>query len=192
MKRLLVIASLVCFLLPFTAQAKSSSFSNAVSEWLDDSAGQDLQFSFEKRKIQFQGCKQKAYDLVITQRFAETFSLDMSLGYAKGRNSFGVFSQTVLVKEYQIIPRWHFEQFALGIGMKVQSSHELRSSHGPEFKLPLQETFAVEADLPAFSESHHLRLTLSHEQWKSDDIAFSNAGYSAENNQLTVEYSIAF
>ncbi|MBT0586171.1 hypothetical protein [Alteromonas oceanisediminis] len=170
----------------------ASQLEEKITEWLGGQTQQPFKISFNKQKIQFQGCKQKAYDLLISKPITDRFSIDMSLGYAKGRNSFGVYSQTVLIKEYQIMPRWHFEGFAVGMGITVQSAHELRSSHGPDIRLPLQKAYAIEADLPAFAENHSTRVSLAHETWQAEDVAFTDGSYSAKNTALTVSYSIAF
>ena len=165
---------------------------SSVKKWLGDGDSNQLQISFNKQKIQFEGCKQKAYELFVSKPFTNNFSLDMSLGYAKGRNSWGVFSQTVLVKNYQITPRWHFEHFSLGLGLSVQQSHRLKTSHGPDINLPLQKQWSIEADLPTFAENHSTRISLVHQQWQSNDVAYSATDYSAKNTALMANYSILF
>lgn len=175
-----------------SAYADMKEFRSNVKSFLTETFAGELEFSFQRQKIQFQGCKQKAYDLVISKPFTDQFSIDMSLGYAKGHNNWGIFSQTVLVKEYQIVPRWQFDEFALGMGVKMQSAHQLRSSHGPDFNLPLQKEWAVEADIPTYFDNHNMRISLAHQQWQSDDIAFTDGEYNAENNAINIEYSIVF
>ncbi|WP_100657979.1 hypothetical protein [Alteromonas flava] len=191
MKRLLVGFAMLLWLLPLNTYAKSSTVQKHLSNWLDTVVGEELEFSFEKRKIQFRGCKQKAYDLVITRQFGDDFSVDMSLGYAKGRNSFGVYSHTVLVKEFELMPRWQLGEFTIGLGLKKQSSHSLRSSHAASIQLPLRQAWAFELDLPTFNKAHAFRMKLEHEKWQHvDSIATINN--AASNNAIALEYAIAF
>lgn len=183
-----------CFnLLIADAQAiGSNSVKSSLKSWFSNSVGEHIDVSFNKQKIQFDGCKLKAYDLLITRAFGEHLSLDMSLGYATGRNSWGIFSQTVMVKNYQITPRWHFDQVSIGIGISIQQSHQLKTSHGPEINLPLQKQWSIEADLPALADNHHMRLSLVRQQWQANNLAFSSTNYTAQNTGFSVNYSVVF
>ena len=179
--------------LSFSAHAGGSEkLKSSLEKWLGNGFGQQLQVSVNKQKIQFEGCKQKAYELYVSKPFAENFSIVMSLAYGKGKTSWGVFSQTVIVKQYRIVPKWHFEGFSVGVGMSVQQAHRLRTSHGPDINLPLQKQWTVEADLPAFADNHTTRIAMVHEQWQAEDVGLSSSNYSAKNTGVNLSYSILF
>lgn len=181
------------FLASTNVQAfESKSAKSSIKNWLKGNVGEHLQISFNKQKIQFEGCKLKAYDLLFTKPVGDHLSLDMSLGYATGRNSWGIFSQTVMVKSYQITPRWHFKHFSLGLGLSIQQAHQLKTSHGPEINLPLQKQWSIEADLPTLADNHSTRISLIRQEWEANNLAFSTTNYKAQNTALMVNYSVVF
>ncbi|WP_100642646.1 hypothetical protein [Alteromonas facilis] len=192
MKKCLQATFLLSLCVCANAHAGIKGDREAAAEWLVEQTSGLFSLSFNKQKIQFEGCKQKAYDLTLTSDISDGFSIDFSIGYGKAKNSWGVFSQQVIEQDYQFMPRWQFADWRIGLGVKVQSTHQLRASHGPAIELPLSKQWAIEADLPAFSEDHHFRVALVREDWRyteTQDVAVATFNH---NNAITLNYSMRF
>jgi hypothetical protein len=158
--------------------------------WLKTWTPQNIEIKVAKSDIKFSGCKQKEYLAAFNQPLTENIILEMGLGYAKGKHSWGVFSQKISVKEFTIIPRYKLShRVSIGFGLVAQSQTEFKTSQGIEFNLPKNTEWLVNTRTTGFASNHYWEWTASSQKWSaSDDLGklFENG---ATDNRIGLSYN---
>jgi hypothetical protein len=158
--------------------------------WLQTWVPQNVEFKMLKSAIKFNGCKQKEYVAAYNQPFTDNVLLEMSLGYAKGTHSWGVFNQKISVKEFSFIPRYQYSHdISIGFGMITQSQTEFKTSQGFEFNLPKNTEWLVNTRTDGFADNHYWEWTASSQKWSaSTDLGglFENG---ATDNKIGLSYN---
>ncbi len=151
-----------------------------------------LEVDLSKQRIRFNGCKQKAYQLAFSQQFTQQFSVEANLHYDKGEHRFGVLRQKVSSKAVEVISWWHTKTLRLGVGHKVITSHKMSSPMTEPLSLPTSEALGLHLQMPGMRASHNLAVSLQREVWHVADFAGAANGTSLRDNQLNLQYAIAF
>jgi hypothetical protein len=186
MKSVLVIT---CLLMSPFCSASSDVLENTFG-WLQTWAPQNIEFKVEKSAIKFKGCKQKEYLALMNQPLTENIILEMGLGYAKGRHSWGVFNQKISVKQVSFIPRYQLSHnVSFGIGLIAQSQTEFSTTQGTEFNIPKNTEWLINTRINGFAQNHYWEWTASSQKWiGSNDFgeAFENG---ATDNKVGLSYN---
>jgi hypothetical protein len=186
MKSALLIA---CLIMSNVCAAGSDAF-DATFKWLKTWAPQNIEFVVEKSSIKFSGCKQKEYLALIHQPISKNIMLEMGLGYAKGRHSWGVFKQRVSVKQISVIPRYQINHYmSLGMGFVMQSETEFRTSQGIEFNLPQNTEWLVNSRTAGFIDSHYWEWTASSQKWQASNALGAIFENGLTNNKVGLSYN---
>jgi hypothetical protein len=181
---------LAAFLTVSSHCSASSDVLAATLSWLQTWAPQNVEFKMVKSAIKFSGCKHKEYLAALSQPLTENIVLEMGLGYAKGRHSWGVFNQKISVKEFSFIPRYQFSHdLSIGFGVITQSKTEFKTSQGFEFNLPKNTEWLVNTRTDGFATNHYWEWSASSQKWSaSNDLGgfFENG---ATNNKIGLSYN---
>jgi hypothetical protein len=181
---------LATFLLISSHCSASSDALATTLSWMQTWAPQNIEFKVEKSAIKFSGCKQKEYLAALNQPLTENFVLEMGLGYAKGRHSWGVFSQKISVKEFSIIPRYQVSHdISIGFGMIAQSQTEFRTSQGLEFNLPKNTEWLVNTRTEGFANNHYWEWTASSQKWSAASDLGGLFENGLTNNKIGLSYN---
>lgn len=174
-----------------SSHCSASSDALAITmSWLQTWAPQNIEFSVEKSAIKFSGCKQKEYLAVLNQPLTENFVLEMGLGYAKGRHSWGVFNQNISVKEFSLIPRYQVSHdISIGFGLIAQSQTEFKTTQGVEFNLPKNTEWLLNTRTDGFANNHYWEWTASSQKWSASDDFGGLFENGATNNKIGLSYN---
>lgn len=182
---------LLC-LLSFHCSANDNFWSQSV-DWLKDSLPDSAQLQFNKASIKFKGCKQKDYQLQLTQNINSNLYLETSVGYAYGKLNWGAHSQKVSVKEWSIVPRYQLnEKIDVGFGMVAQSAPEFKTSHGAQIDLPKNSTWLVSTRFKSLSDKHYVEVAVSSQQWQASSETGNWFARGLADNKLNVSYRAVF
>lgn len=189
MKRLLisffVLASFSCF-------AENSLVRSSV-QWIADVLPDDTSFDLASAGLGFKGCKQRDYQMRISQPLTASFSMDTSLGYSKGKLQWGVFSQKVSVYEVSIVPRYQVsERLSFGLGVIAQSEVKFTTSQGLAFDLPRNTEWLASSRIQGSAPGHYWEVMLSSQKWQTSQNAGSWFERGTANNKLTLLYNGSF
>lgn len=181
-------------IIPFILMSSFCSASSDVLDntfaWLQTLAPQNIEFKVAKSAIKFSGCKQKEYSALLHQPLTENFTLEMGLGYAKGRHSWGVFNQKISVKELSFIPRYQVGQnISLGMGLIAQSQTEFSTTQGAEFNLPKNTEWLINTRINGFVQNHYWEWTASSQKWQASDGFGELFENGATNNKIGLSYN---
>ncbi|GAC20525.1 hypothetical protein [Paraglaciecola arctica] len=178
-----------CILVSSHCAASSDALATTMS-WLQTWAPQNIEFNLAKSAIKFTGCKQKEYLAALTQPLTENFVLEVGLGYAKGKHSWGVFSQKVSVKEFSFIPRYQVSHgFSIGFGLIAQSKTEFKTTQGVEFDLPKNTEWLLNARTDGFANEHYWEWTASSQKWSASDDFGGVFESGATNIKIALSYN---
>jgi hypothetical protein len=188
-KRLLisffVLASFSCF-------AENSLVRSSV-QWIADVLPDDTSFDLASAGLGFKGCKQRDYQMRISQPLTASFSMDTSLGYSKGKLQWGVFSQKVSVYEVSIVPRYQVsERLSFGLGVIAQSEVKFTTSQGLAFDLPRNTEWLASSRIQGSAAGHYWEVMLSSQKWQTSQNAGSWFERGTANNKLTLLYNGSF
>jgi hypothetical protein len=168
----------------------SSEMLTTTLDWLQTWAPQNIEFKVEKSSIKFNGCKQKEYLALVNQPITENIVLEMGVGYAKGRHSWGAFNQKISVKELSFIPRYQISHdLSIGFGLVTQSQTEFRTSQGVEFNFPKNTQWLVSARTDGFEKFHYWEWRASSQKWETSEelgLLFENG---LTNNNIELRYT---
>jgi hypothetical protein len=182
---LLSLSSLHC-------NANDNFWSQSVT-WLKDSLPDSSQLEFNKASIKFEGCRQKDYQLMLTQNINSHLYLETSVGYAYGKLSWGAHSQKVSVKEWSLVPRYQLsEKMDVGLGMIVQSAPEFKTSQGAQIDLPKNATWLFSTRFKSSSDKHYLEVAMSSQQWQATSETGNWFARGRADNKLNVSYRAFF
>ncbi|MCU7553364.1 hypothetical protein OCL06_01990 [Alteromonas sp. ASW11-19] len=172
----------------------ADELADRATAWMSDifNSQHVLEVDLTKQKIRFNGCKQKAYQLAFSQQLTKQFSVEANLHYDKGELRFGVLRQKVSSKAVEVISWWHTDTLRLGLGHKVITSHKMSSPMTESLSLPTSQALGVHLEMPGMRASHNLALSLQREVWEVADFAGAANGTSLRDNQLNLQYAIAF
>jgi hypothetical protein len=188
-KRLLisffVLASFSCF-------AENSLVRSSV-QWIADVLPDDTSFDLASAGLGFKGCKQRDYQMRISQPLTASFSMDTSLGYSKGKLQWGVFSQKVSVYEVSIVPRYQVsERLSFGLGVIAQSEVKFTTSQGLAFDLPRNTEWLASSRIQGSAPGHYWEVMVSSQKWQTSQNAGSWFERGTANNKLTLLYNGSF
>lgn len=177
-----------CLIISSHCYAGSDTLSKTLS-WLHTWTPQSIEFKVVKSAIKFSGCKQKEYLAAINQPLTENIVLEMGLGYAKGRHSWGAYNQKISVKEFIFIPRYQVSHdVSIGFGVVTQSQTEFKTSQGFEFNLPKNTEWLVNTRIDGFANNHYWEWSASSQKWSASiDLGglFENG---STNNKVGLSY----
>lgn len=186
MKSVLV---MTCLLMSNLCSASSDVMDNTFA-WLQTLAPENIEFKVEKSSIKFSGCKQKEYLALMHQPVTENITLEMGLGYAKGRHSWGVFNQKISVKELSFIPRYQVSQnISIGLGLVAQSQTDFSTSQGAEFNLPKNTEWLINTRVVGFAQNHYWEWTASSQKWQASNKFGELFESGATNNKIGLSYN---
>lgn len=114
----------------------------------------------------------------------------MGLGYAKGKHSWGVFSQKISVKEFTFIPRYQFSHsVSIGMGLVAQSQTEFKTSQGIEFNLPKNTQWLINTRINGFANNHYWEWSASSQKWSASDDLDGLFENGAIDNRIGLSYN---
>ena len=162
-------------------------------DWLKESLPETAQLEFNKASIKFKGCKQKDYQLQLTQNINSHLYVESSIGYAYGKLSLGAHTQKVSVKEWSIVPRYQLsEKLDVGFGMVVQSAPEFKTSKGAQIDLPKNSTWLFTTRFKSLSDKHYFEVALSSQQWQATSETGNWFARGLADNKLNFSYRAIF
>ena len=158
-----------------------------------DSLPKDIDVSFSKSRIKFDGCKHREYQLRFVKPVSEAFSIEADMTHAKGQLDWGVYNQSVSVMRYSIVPTYHYsEQLAFGAGMTYQSSPDFKTSHSGEFELPEHKKLFVRTRIFGMRQDHHVEFELSRANWQATSAEGNWLEQGKSDSRLTLTYQGSF
>ncbi|MFT5674591.1 MAG: hypothetical protein ACI808_000513 [Paraglaciecola sp.] len=171
----------------------NDNFLSQSVDWLKKSLPDNAQIDFNKASIKFKGCRQKDYQLMLTQNINSNLYLETSVGYAYGKLSWGAHSQKVSVKEWSLVPRYQLnEKIDVGLGMVVQSAPEFKTSQGVQFDLPKNSTWLLSTRFKNSSDKHYFEVAMSSQQWQATSETGNWFVRGRADNKLNVSYRALF
>ncbi|MGS2721450.1 hypothetical protein [Paraglaciecola aestuariivivens] len=158
--------------------------------WFQSLAPQNIEFKVEKSAIKFSGCKQKEYFALFNQPISNKMVLEMGLGYAKGKHTFGAYNQKVSVKQLSFIPRYQVSHaISFGIGLIAQSKTEFKNTQGVEFDLPENTQWVMNTRIQGFAKTHYWEWTASSQKWRASRDLSGTFARSATDNKIGFSYN---
>ncbi|AEF04798.1 hypothetical protein C7Y69_12890 [Alteromonas sp. KS69] len=172
----------------------SASAIEDAEQWLSEYVSLDDTFSIalSKNKIRFKGCKQKQYQLVVNQQFTKRFNVEAIVHYNKGLLDYGVLAQRVKSHEFEVVSWWDKGSYRVGLSHKIRPEHEISIPVAEVIQLPTSTTASVYFEVPLMEERHTLTVAASRESWKSDSATIQLPWSKAHDNQVKLQYAIAF
>ncbi|MEO9944501.1 MAG: hypothetical protein ABJD02_12145 [Paraglaciecola sp.] len=158
-------------------------------EWLSGFNSENIELGVDKSAIKFAGCNQVTYSASFNQALTKSASLEMSLGYAKGRHSWGVFNQRVSFKELSIIPRYQVNHdLSIGAGVTLQTSTEFKSAQGVQLDLPKNSEWLLNARMNGMHSSHYWEVAIASQTWDVSQTFSSIFDKKVTNSKLELQY----
>ncbi|MBU3002176.1 hypothetical protein [Paraglaciecola arctica] len=158
--------------------------------WLKTWSPQNIEFTMLKSAIKFNGCRQKEYLAAFNQPLTDNITLEMAVGYAKGKHSWGVFSQKISVKEFTFVPRFHLTQnVSIGFGVIAQSQTEFKTSQGIELNLPKNTEWLFSTRTNGFAYNHYLEWSLSSQKWRASNDFGGLFENGTTNHKVVLSYN---
>ncbi|MEP0355471.1 MAG: hypothetical protein ABJH06_19310 [Paraglaciecola sp.] len=158
-------------------------------EWLSSFNSASIEFGVDKSAIEFVGCNQVTYSASLNQAITKSTSLEMGLGYAKGRHSWGVFNQRVSVKELSIIPRYQVtHDVSFGAGVILQTSTEFITAEGVQFDFPKNSEWLLNARMEGMLSTHYWEVALASQTWDGEQTFSSVFDKKFTNNKVELQY----
>ncbi|WP_339723535.1 hypothetical protein [uncultured Paraglaciecola sp.] len=178
-----------CLLVSSHCCASSDALATTLN-WLKTWTPQNIEFTVAKSSIKFRGCKQKEYLAAFHQPLTENIVVEMAVGYAKGRHSWGVFSQKISVVEFAFVPRYQFNHsVSIGFGLVAQSQTEFKTTQGTEFNLPKNTEWLLNTRINGFANNHYWEWSASSQKWSASDDSGRLFENGATNNKIGLSYN---
>jgi len=176
------------------ASVANASVVEKAQQWLNKYTDSDDTFSLTltKNKIKFKGCKQKQYQLALSQRIAPMFNIEAIVHYNKGLLDYGVLSQRVKSHEFEVVSWWDSGNYRVGLSHKVRPRHEMSVPVADTIQLPTSTSAGVYLEIPFKENKHLLTLGALRESWESDGASLQLPWRSSRDNQVKVQYAITF
>ena len=181
---------IACLLLVLcgSCQAANKLFSSSL-EWAKASLPQELALEYDAEGLSFSGCKQREYQLRLTQPLTSRVSLDTTVGFAKGKLDWGVFSQKVSVYEFAVIPRYQLtDDLTLGMGVIAQSEVRFKAAHGKILDLPRSTEWLAVARISGLAEQHYWEIKFSSQKYAASNVSDNWFDQGIPNHKLNLEY----
>ena len=186
MKNLLL---LLCTVFSVNCVAETTWIENSV-EWLTEALPEETLFNFDSEGLGFQGCKQREYQMRLSQPLSEHFMLDSAIGYAKGKLQWGVFSQKVSMYEWSLVPRYQLsERVSFGVGFVSQSEVSFRTTQGIAFDLPRNTEWLAVSRFQGLAEDHYWELKISSQKWQASADSGTWFERGEADNKINLSYS---
>jgi hypothetical protein len=180
---------LSCLLLTSTCFAGSERLAFAKG-WLASWAPEHLELNVASSGLKFNGCKQKEYQLHLSQPVGDSFEIESVVSYAKAKLSWGVFSQKISVREFSLIPRYYLSHnLSLGIGVVAQSAVEFKSALGLQFDLPANTEWLLSARTKGFAAKHFWELSVSSQKWDATRSSGNWYETGSANSKVSLMYN---
>ncbi|MCW8109792.1 hypothetical protein OPS25_14895 [Alteromonas ponticola] len=174
----------------FAATSYSSDLGNAITDYLN--RADDFAVTFTKKKLRFNGYKQREYELTMAQHLSPRMTIEATLHYEKGRQDYGVLNQKVSSKGYQLASWYQMGSYAWGISNRVVSAHEINIPLAETIDLPTSQAVSLNMRTEGFRDTHHLLFSAVREKWSAENPALGLSWNKAYDNQLRMNYSIVF
>jgi hypothetical protein len=190
LSRTLCIAALLVGGPCYATSSLSSEVGEVIANYLN--SAEHLAVTFNKKKLNTDGCRQREYELTMTQALSPRLSVEATLNYEKGRFDYGVLNQRVSSKGYQLASWYQMDGFSVGVSNKVISAHEIKAPLADPLNLPTSEAMALNIRTLGFHESHHFSVSAVRETWQAESSHLDLPWTKAYDNQLKMSYSIIF
>lgn len=188
LKYLLVILPL----LSLHCRASEDFWSTGVS-WLKQALPEHTELEFNKEKVTFKGCRQRDYQLQLTQYFKNDFFIETSLGYASGKLNWGAYNQKISVKEWSLVPRYQLsERVNFGFGIVMQTAPEFKTSQGVDLELPKNMTWVLSSRIQGLTKQHYMELSVTSQRWQSSNASGTWFEQGRADNKLNISYQAFF
>ncbi len=184
-----------CFLLVLSVVFSSQCLAGSerleyAKSWLNTWLPETMEFNLASSGVKFYGCKQKEYQLNLIQPLSENLTVESAISYAKGRLSWGVFSQKISLHEFSFVPRYQLShQLSLGFGVINQTAIEFTSTVGSEYDLSSNTEWLISARTAGFAQRHTLELTLSQQRWQATQASGNWYQTGAANSKINLSYT---
>ncbi|MFT4993595.1 MAG: hypothetical protein ACI965_000615 [Paraglaciecola sp.] len=185
---------LILFLtfLSLHCQASEQFWSTGVS-WLKQSLPEHSKLELRKAKISFKGCRQRDYQLLLTQYFKHDFFVETSIAYASGKLNWGAYHQKISVKQWSFVPYYYLsERVNLGLGIVMQAPPEFKTSQGEALQLPKNLTWLVSSRIQGLSKQHYMDVSITRQQWQSGNTSTAWFERRRADNKLNIAYQAFF
>lgn len=188
-----LLAVCVCPCLLVSTVASASAVEKA-ERWINQYTSDDNAFSVSltKNKIQFKGCKQKQYQLALSQQISPQFNVEAVVHYNKGLLDYGVLSQRVRSHEFELVSWWDKGDYRVGLSHKVRPRHEMRIPVADTIQLPTSRTAGIYLEVPFKENSHLLTIGALQESWEADGASLTLPWRTSRDNQVKVQYAFTF
>ncbi|NMH59992.1 hypothetical protein [Alteromonas ponticola] len=174
----------------FVTSSWSSELGDIVADYLN--RADDFAVTFSNKKLKFNGCKQREYELTMAQHLSPRMTIEATLHYEKGRLDYGVLNQKVSARGYQLASWYQLDGYALGVSNRVVSEHEINLPLADTIELPTSQALALNMRTKGLRETHELSLSAVRETWSAKNAALGLSWDKAYDNQLRMNYSIIF
>jgi len=176
-----------------TQCALASDVENA-QEWLNKYVSSNDAFSLTliKNKISFKGCKQKRYQLSLTQQLTPAFNIEARVNYNRGLLNYGVLSQRVRTHEFEVVSWWKGDGYRVGLSHKIKPEHEMSVPVADVIQLPTSTTAGLYVEVPFNASSHTLTIAALRESWDANNTALTLPWRDNHDSQIKVQYAMAF
>lgn len=160
---------LTCLMVLSSHCIAKNDFASRSANWLQSALPESTEFTFNRQKIKFDGCKHKEYEILVRQPWSEDFALEASIGYAKNRIKLGLHQQILTYKEFTFVPRYQASShISVGAGFVYRTEPEFRSAND-QFNLPASQAWLVNSRIGGWQQDHHIELELSARRWQATD-----------------------
>ncbi|MEC7690778.1 MAG: hypothetical protein VYE47_08215 [Pseudomonadota bacterium] len=184
----------LCALLTPQVCLASSSIGDQAEAWLEeklDYSG-DISVSLSKNKIRFNGCRQKDYKLSLATRISDTVNLEAVASYGRAVMDFGVFSQRVTSRAYELITWWEQPAYRVGVASGVRPAHDIDLPVSGSFALPDSNTVSVYLETEGAEENHTMSFAVRRETWHGDTSDITLSQDKSYDNQVQLGYRVSF
>lgn len=182
------ILMLICILLASDAVAGSNRLDFAKS-WLSSWAPESFELTVASSELKFKGCKQKEYQLNLHHPITKNMLIESTIAYAKGKLSWGVFSQKTSFQEFSIISRYKLvHDLSVGFGVVAQSAVDFKSAIGVQIDLPQNTEWLLSARTEGPVGTSSWELSLSRQKWQASSQTGTWYETGSANSKINLMY----
>lgn len=159
-------------------------------DWLQTSLPEQSQLEFNQKHIEFDGCRQRDYQLLLNQRVSNNWHIETAIGYEKGELTLGAYKQKVSMREWSVIPRYQINSLLnVGFGVVRQMAVQFETASSADRQFPNSTRWLLSSRTPGLEEDHYLEVTLSRQQWQRTNIAGNWLGRGQGDKKVNVSYT---
>ena len=103
-----------------------------------------------------------------------------------------MLAQRVKSHEFEVVGWWNKGSYRVGLSHKIRPKHEISIPVAEVIQLPTSTTSSVYFEVPLIEERHTLTVAVSRESWKSASATIQLPWNEAHDNQVKLQYAIAF